>query len=196
MSLRDLFGIRAANEKLEHAAQPYEQSTARPYGMGSAMPPQGSGNTPPWFLGTTEGFWLHDRWNSGNNQGSAVYNPTSGDIVSGPLGSPVPYSDPAYFHRVGLGYPGLLVGKPIQTGINDGPAPASYRRYLDCRLMDTVPNRIGGGSSGGNENNDVIWSLAGQLYGRPPQMILSQPQGNQKQGVGAVPSVYARRTVG
>ncbi len=196
MGLRDLFGIQAAKERPQLAGQPAEGSKGRPWGAGIGSPAQGVGTTPPWFLGTNEGYWTHDRWNSGNNQGSAVYNPVSGDIAAGPGGTPVPYSDPAYFHRVGNGYPGLLVGPPIQTEINDGPAPKSYRRYQDCRLMDTVPNRVGGGSSGGQDNTVVMWSLAGQLYGRPPGAIVSQPAHNQQQGVGAVPSIYARRTVG
>jgi hypothetical protein len=194
VSLRELFGIKAAEEKPQLAGQPAEGSKGRPWGAGVGSPARGVGTTPPWFLGTEVPFWTNDR-NSGNNQGSAVYNPAT-DGALGPQDTPVPYSDPAFYHRVGLGYPGILVGKPIQTEINDGPAPACYRRYQDCRIMDSVPNRIGGGSSGGQDNQVVEWSLAGQLYGRPASAIISQPSGNQTQGVSAVPSVYARRTVG
>ncbi len=196
MALRDLFGIQAAKEKPQLAGQPYEAAKGRPEGKGTGSPAQGRGFTPPWFLGSNEGYWTHDRW-TGNNQGTAVYNPaTPTDVTGGPQGTPLPYSDPAYFHRVGVGFPGVLPDQRYDSCINDGPAPSSYRRYQDCRLMDTTPNRVGGGTSGGNDNDWVMWSLAGQLYGRPPGAIVSQPAHNQQQGVSAVPSVYARRTVG
>ncbi len=196
MSLRDLFGIKAAddNSKIK-AKQPFTDYAGTP--SGTYLPGIGAGEDPPWFLGTNGGYWT-----SANGTSGMIPSPNQGVAgnyeapVSGPGGQPHPTSDPNYLHRVGNGYPGILPDQHYDAGISDGPAPHSYRRFLDCRLMDTTPNRVGGGSSGGNDNDVVEWSLAGQLYGRPPSPIISQPSGNQTQGVTGVPSIFARRTVG
>lgn len=195
MSIRDLFGILGAKEKPQLAGQPFTSSDGTPGGQYN--PGRGAGWEPPWLLGTVSPYWT-----SHQNDPAMIPSPNQGVAgnyeapVSGPLGTPHPTTDPNYFHRVGNGYPGILVGPPVQTCINDGPAPHSYRRYWDCRLMDTTPNRVGGGTSGGNDNQVVEWSLAGQLYGRPAPALVSQPSLNQAQGVSGVPSIFARRTVG
>src|ERR1700757_3462792 len=107
MANRALFGILAAKELPQLAGQPYEEAKGRPEGKGTGSPAHGVGFTPPWFLGSTEGYWTHDRYMSGNNQGSAVYQPVTPG-THGPLGSPVPFTDPAFYHRVGNGYPGVI----------------------------------------------------------------------------------------
>jgi hypothetical protein len=195
MGLRELFGIKAADTRPQLAGQPFTSGDGEPGGHYS--PARGTGWEPPWMLGTVTPYWTSAEGNDGMipspNQGVAGNYEAP---VSGPGGQPHPTTDPNYLHRVGNGYPGILPDQSYDSCINDGPAPNSYRRFLDCRLMDTTPNRVGGGSSGGNDNDVVMWSLAGQLYGRPPGAIVSQPQDNQVQGVTAVPSVFARRTVG
>lgn len=196
MANKTFGGVMGALLRPIKARQPSEGSAAKPWGRGSANPAGGDGQFVPWYLPTETPYWTWDRYQGGgNNQGTAVYNPVPPKTV-GPLGTPVPYTDPARFDRVGNGYPGILPCQAYDAELQDGPRPESYRRFQAVRLMDTTPNRIGGGTSGGNDNQIVMWSLAGQLYGRPPQQVMSQPAHNQRQGVGAVPSIYARRTVG
>lgn len=192
---KGLFGFFGVANPAEPVTQP---PAMKAEGKGSFLPGIGTGSTPPWLLGSNGGYWTSA--NSGNPM--MIPSPNQGQAgnfeapVRGPQGQPHPVSDTNEFRRVGNGYPGVLPDQSYDSCINDGPAPSSYRRFWNVRLMDTVPNRVGGGSSGGNDNEIVAWSLAGQLYGRPPGNIVSQPSNNQEQGVNRIPSVFARRVVG
>ncbi len=113
-------------------------------------------------------------------------------------GGPAPLTTPDTLGRTGQGYPGIEPGGAYDNGMSTPGQPSvAYRRIHHAGLsQDTTPNGVGGGSSGGNDNSVVAWSPAGPSRGRQLGHLLAQPAGNQHQGVGAVPAVFARRQVG
>lgn len=195
MNFRALFGIRAAVEPPDvKADQPMERAAGSKWGQGSWDPNTGGGFRPPWILPGVGSYWSPTVSQSWDDEGRESGLP----VPRGPQGSPTPQTSLNVFERLGNGYPGILVGKANDDGELNAGAPSSYRRMHHQNLgYDSVPNHVGGGSSGGNDNNVVEWSLAGQVHGRPAPRVMIQPGGNQMQGdVNSVPSIYARRTVG